>query len=277
MKDATKTIRTPSAEFMLVTPELAAQWLASNPDNYRRLDRKKVAQYREDIANDHWHLNGETIKLTLDEKLTDGQHRCKAIVDTKKSVLMLVVWTDETAGVDRGKPRSFVDYLTRDGVKNAGLAATAIRNLYLMHVYGELPVNRNQCLSDDTLYDFYAEHLDAELLQIAIHRGQVVQRQRITSKGTWATVMYLFVISDADLANQFHDGIVSGANLDSRSPILTLRTRYINAQLVGKGSGARPSLRHMMAFAIKAWNAFKSNKQLGTIKFLDTEPFPTID
>ncbi len=75
-----------------ITPKLAAEYLKKhNTHNYRPLRRSVYKPYAEDMRNNRWELNGEPIVFSLDGTLKDGQHRLAAIVESGKTIEMVVV------------------------------------------------------------------------------------------------------------------------------------------------------------------------------------------
>lgn len=59
---------------VLVTPELAAEWLNHNTRN-REKRPKRIAAYARDMAAGRWRRSGEAIKFAPDGTLLDGQNR----------------------------------------------------------------------------------------------------------------------------------------------------------------------------------------------------------
>lgn len=98
------TIKT---EQIVVTPEMAARWLANNP-NIRKLRNKYVENISRSIEGGHFRVTHQGIAIRQDGALVDGQHRLSAIVRTGRSVSMLVSTglTDEDVKViDSGMKR----------------------------------------------------------------------------------------------------------------------------------------------------------------------------
>ena len=86
-----KTISaTKSAQFVNVTPALAAKWLENNTDN-----RKQRGSYISEIANamrrGEWQTTHQGIAFAKCGKLLDGQHRLEGIVRANLNLEMLVV------------------------------------------------------------------------------------------------------------------------------------------------------------------------------------------
>lgn len=74
---------------MLVTPEIADQFLEKNTCN-RRVDRMAVTELAKAIVSGHWRVTHQGIAIGADGTLYDGQHRLLAVVEAKQSVFMEV-------------------------------------------------------------------------------------------------------------------------------------------------------------------------------------------
>lgn len=103
-------------EVVLVTPKMAAEWLAKNNSN-RTLRRHAVDHYARQMRLGQWRLTHQGVCLDADGNLVDGQHRLAAVVQSETAVTMLVSSLDETATalampLDTGMPRSYADILS---------------------------------------------------------------------------------------------------------------------------------------------------------------------
>src|SRR5437899_9091840 len=100
-------------EVMSVTPELAEKWLNHLNTNNRPVTQSVVDKYEQDMIAGRFNgLNGATISFTSDNVLSDGQHRLWAVVQSRKTVVMLVVFgvdPDAIETIDHNKPRSVAD------------------------------------------------------------------------------------------------------------------------------------------------------------------------
>jgi hypothetical protein len=79
------------AQVEKITPEMAANYLKFNTDNYRKMKRPVVLRYAEEMKAGRWQLNGEAIEFNEDGTLINGQHRLAAIVYSGVTVELLVV------------------------------------------------------------------------------------------------------------------------------------------------------------------------------------------
>ena len=121
----------PGVKLVRVTVADAYELLTGdrNVDN-RTISADKVAQYARDIVNDRWILTGETIKVSNDGLLNDGQHRLEAIIRADKAIESLVVYgvsRESRFAVDQGRTRGAGCYLAMEGIKNGNQVAALAR------------------------------------------------------------------------------------------------------------------------------------------------------
>lgn len=75
-----------------ITPEIATEMLKMNSRNPRKtMSRSVIQKYADDILNDKWQLNGETIVFDEDGFLKNGQHRLCGVIKAGKPIKILVV------------------------------------------------------------------------------------------------------------------------------------------------------------------------------------------
>lgn len=97
------------AAVMLVTPDLAEEWLKKNDPNNRSVSWSRVESFHNDILAGKWKLTHQGVAFDREGQLSDGQHRLEAIKLAKRAVLMHVVWNDFAEfmdPIDRGAGRT---------------------------------------------------------------------------------------------------------------------------------------------------------------------------
>lgn len=112
-----------------IGPTLAAAYLEKNTHN-RPLRQSHVAALSAAIRRGEWVLTHESIAFDVDDRLIDGQHRLRAIVDSGVACRLKV-----SRGCDRdsfmvigsGRPRAASDALSLDGEKNGRSIAAIVR------------------------------------------------------------------------------------------------------------------------------------------------------
>ena len=118
--------------FTTITPEIAEGILDASEGVFRnrKIRLATVDLYANDMANDRWDLNGETIKLTKDGVCIDGQNRLKAIIKSGKPQVMIVVvgvQPDAYKTIDIGLKRSLENALQFQGKAYETGASSVVR------------------------------------------------------------------------------------------------------------------------------------------------------
>ena len=117
---------------MLITPEIARKMLEKNTSNIRAVGKHNISAIVNDINNDGWRINGETICFNKDGVLCNGQHRLIAIAKAGKPVISLVVFNiPEDDIYDVGKKRCVHEILRADGYSKTNLSISGAANVML--------------------------------------------------------------------------------------------------------------------------------------------------
>ena len=150
-------------EKVLVTPEIAAKWLANNTQN-RNVNKDRVNRYASDMVNNKWRNNtGEFVKIAKDGTLLDGQHRLIAVIKSKKSIELDVLTdleNDLFQVLDTGKSRNSSDILQIAGIKNATTVAGLINkfNMFMNTNVRNSSSTFGNNLSGHQMLEFYNEN-----------------------------------------------------------------------------------------------------------------------
>ena len=101
MSDTTPSSRPPGGQafdptsitfaVVLVTPELAAEWLATRNTHNRKIRTQRVALLAEDMTRGSWVFDAMPLRFATDDTLLDGQHRLAAVVRSGLPQHFLVV------------------------------------------------------------------------------------------------------------------------------------------------------------------------------------------
>ena len=107
-----------------ITPTLAAEMLKTSTEHQRAVDRNTVNKYARIMSRGLWvGANGDSIRISSDNTLIDGQHRLAAVIVADTDIEMLVmsgIHEDNIKTIDDGKPRTFSDMLRIDGHASKG-------------------------------------------------------------------------------------------------------------------------------------------------------------
>ncbi|MEV8523206.1 hypothetical protein AB0451_03460 [Streptomyces sp. NPDC052000] len=266
--------RGPQYRVIDVTPELAEKWLAQNTHN-RNLRENAVDAYARDMQAGNWAENGEAVKfaegtvLLLEGPkplyggaLLDGQHRLWAVAQAGVTVRMLVVTglsegTQET--MDDGRKRTLADALTLRGEQYA-VALAAVLRRSLMWTNGQRRNTGAYTPTNTECLNFLQAHPEAR-------QSAAIARSLHAATKLPASVLGLthWVCSriDAEDADWFFEHLGTGAALPQYHPILTLRKK---AAEVNDAAGRVPE-DVLLAFVIKAWNAYRDGSELRLLRF----------
>jgi hypothetical protein len=104
--------------WLLITPQIAAEWLQYRNTINRYIRDKVVDDYVRDFNAGHFMVTGETISFDWNGILINGQHRLTAIVESGKSIeILIVVGLDPAirSVIDQHGKRNTVDAFTGVG------------------------------------------------------------------------------------------------------------------------------------------------------------------
>lgn len=263
----------PVYEVVDITPDMAREMLTYNTHN-RNLRARIVAGYAEDMRNGDWEEDGQSIKFGRDGALLDGQHRLAAILEAGVTVRILVVrnlpnQAQET--MDTHAKRSFSDVLKLRGEPQNTALAAAVRRVHLWEMgvrrkgSAHLVPSNKQLLQTLEKYPWLRETVtvtEPVRHQVPIH-GSIL-----------ALCHWLFVQIDVDDCNYFFARLADGVNLPDGHPIHVLR-RTVFKENTDK---ARIADTVMLAYVIKAWNAYREGRTIALLRYrpggANPEPFP---
>ena len=100
-------------KLVTITPEMAEIMLEKNIAN-RKVNQANVNRIAADMATGNYKVNGETIKISPNGEILDGQHRLLACVKSGMSFQTYIVYNVEREAIgtiDMGKGRSVADSL----------------------------------------------------------------------------------------------------------------------------------------------------------------------
>lgn len=95
-----------------LTPTLAEEILAHDPVN-RDLRKSNVEKLKREITGGYWdHRKSSLMRfLESDGRLADGQHRCRAVIESQQPIIVHMATAPDTIGMDQGATRTLADQL----------------------------------------------------------------------------------------------------------------------------------------------------------------------
>jgi hypothetical protein len=262
-----------AARVVRVTPGLARQWLAKNVHN-RPLSEDLALHYAEAMARGEWELNGEPVIFGPGGVLVDGQHRLHAVVLADVAVEMLVVegvGPGAFATIDVGKGRTPGDALALAGEKNASVLAAAAA-LWWRYEAGRMKVGGRR--RHPTRRQLVQTVADNPGLRDSLAACMAV-KARLTVVWTMSQATFVHYAGSRrhpEAADSFVHQVATGEGLTATSPVALFRDRLIR----NRAGKARLPSHEMLALAVKAFNAHATGRPVGNLRWLDTEPFPSV-
>lgn len=84
------------SEIVLVTPDLAKEWLKLLHPSQRLVDVETVNAYAELMGAGEWVFTNKKISFDTHRRLINGQHRLSACVESGASFPVIVSYNEET-------------------------------------------------------------------------------------------------------------------------------------------------------------------------------------
>jgi hypothetical protein len=251
------------AALVLITPEIAREWLDAYNLNNRHLAETTYEQIASAIDNDEWRVNGETITFGFNEEgdvaIVDGQHRLGGVVESGIAVYSWVIFNVEAGSwetTDIGRRRTVADMLRRRGEVDYNNLAAAAR---IVHRYIAARDMRGQKVTEtpqQILATFEAHHGLRDSVRAASRYAILGMPRSLV-----AALHYLFGMVNVEDRDMFFDKLHTGTNLPDNDPILKLRD-WLFAQLTSQTSKAPPRTYVVGAVAIKSWSAWREGRPI---------------
>lgn len=248
---------------VLVTPEMAKELLKGNTTN-RPIMIRKLNKYVDDILIGKWKEDtGETIKVSKNNRLIDGQHRLNAVIAANKPIYLHIQYnTPENVFdvIDTGKPRSASDVFFYTGIKNSNKIPSMISTFNLLEAgitkaSADNRQSNSQLLEQYYQDDVFWQHVSRKVDVWYNQFSKILQPALIG-----AFYAHLYQI-DEHKAESFMNQLCSG--IIEFKPINLLRNRLI----LEKTSHQKIVFSYKVALIIKTWNYFYNGIEAKVLKF----------
>lgn len=238
------------SEVVTLTPVLAELLLERNADN-RNLRQRAVDTYVTDIKNGDWALNGESIKVSIEGFLNDGQHRCRAVVEAGRAIQTVILFGVERETrmtVDQGAVRTAGNYLAMAGHENSNNIA-AVASLIWQHETFGIGNNPGKHKPTKVQVAQTAEaHPGVGDSIRAIPSSARVGR----SRSVLAFCHYLLSRRSKSHADSFFLRLVLGDGLTRKDPIYHCRERLLSPN--------RMTAAEKVEVILRTWNAHRKGQ-----------------
>jgi hypothetical protein len=214
-----------------VTPAMATRWLEANTRN-RPVQQRRVDQYTRDMQAGNWYLSNDAVAFSTTGQLLNGQHRLWAIIESERTVQLLVVRDlpeESRAVMDLGQKRTAGQnhvLLTKDPLgKRKMELANFIRVLIEGHHRGST----------------YAEQVDfMERFHEGIEWACTTPERPFAFRGAFVRgPLALAHKTNPGAVAEFAEKLVSGANLSEREPALVARNKILSSNRTAGGVARR--------------------------------------
>lgn len=215
----------PVLESVTLSPVLAKLLMERNEEN-RPISEVNLDRIKRDIEHNLWEFNGEPVIVSKDGLLNDGQHRCRAVIETGQSIRMVIVFGPQRKSrltLDQGTPRTVGHFLSMVGHTDANALASLGANIYQYRSAGKLSNNgRDKPTKSECREVVESTKGIAESLGFVSRTGAA----RIASRTILGFCHWAIRQKAGDAAaDTFIDKLLSGHDLSKGSPILYARNR----------------------------------------------------
>ena len=246
VKMGMKTVHTEQKQ---LTPALA-QVLMDNNEGNRPIRPAKLAQYIDDIQNDRWEFNGETIIISKEGLMNNGQHRSIAVIETDKPITTLFVFGIERQTrktVDTGASRGPHDQLSADGYTQPTTMAAISRFVLSFEANDGLGFANLNRISGPEVYDRAKnDPLIDRASQFPYHHGS--KAKRLAPPSVLGFCFYEFTKIDPQAAIAFLEQVITGVGLTANSPAYVTREKLIELSSLHREQKVEVIFRGFVAF-----------------------------
>lgn len=269
----TARVGEPRTGVMTITPSQAQQILTDRNTHNRRISANHVGRLSRDMADGNFLMNGDAVRFAADGTLLDGQHRLHACVQSGSAFRTVVVWnlpSESQATMDDGAKRTMQNVLQLDGKPTHAKTVASILRRVIMFERGSL-TNSSHSPTKSEMQAYLDKH--PEVTEAAMVADQVRSARGIRcAASTLGIAYYLFAQKSPARADEFFEGLRTGIGLEEGSPILALRNRLS----VEGSTRLTTESAEVLAWFIKAWNAWRSGKSMRILRHKSNDKWPEV-
>ena len=248
----------PHFEVMDITPDMAKKILTFRNRNNRGIKYTNLARLVQAIENGEWKVTNQGIAFDKEGNLIDGQHRLAAVLQTRKTVKMMVATNMDARifdVVDTGTRRTAGDALDILGSSDGRTISAALKIYYAYHKYPDRTwSNTLDFPSSVEIAESYEKRkVEIEALLSVIKKKHSNFKCFTPSSALCLTLLCI----DAGWSDiqmwEFWDAVTLGANLQADSVVLSFRNQLTNPDFRKRGYGNQ---RYILNAFIKCFNFY---------------------
>jgi hypothetical protein len=232
-------------EGVVVTPDLARDWLARFNRSNRKIMRKHVVTIARDIKNGHWQYNAQPICFSDNGRLLNGQHRLSAVVEAD---------TDIVVDIARNVPDAA--FATYDIQLKKSVVPMGLEKVDPRVLQAAAKIQWRVDTGAAPGATAYKPTSTEMMLTLERHPGLAdgfAQARRMLDIGSAAVITFLIYHTKRDrpdLSERFINALETGEGLFRPNPLLRIR----NALLSQRGSDNR---KDRLLMLLQAWEQYK--------------------
>jgi hypothetical protein len=264
---------------MLVTPEIAQDWLENRNLHNRRKSNVTARKYSKTIRGERWKCTHEGIAFDRDGFLIDGQHRLMAIVETGITVKMFVIpfvegMDEDTFGVlNSGNRRQAAQMLHFPG---SAAAAAAAKILGVVddsfsdgtHVTGGVVATNAE---NDEVLDVVDDW--PELRSLTTSTSAAYKTSRIPQSIHLAMLAQASRTRYAPRMQSWIEGLSTGIGLGEEDARRFVMRRFVGAERQFSDASGRAVGYRLL---VKAWNCHATDKPMKKLQASLNEAVPEV-
>ena len=268
------------AKIITISAKEALFLLSLNTEN-RKVSMNKVFGYINDLENNKFLFNGESIIISADGILLDGQHRLMALSKTNlkmKCVLVTGICKNVMSTIDTGSKRNGADILSMHNIPHSTVLAAMSKlitfefGLNKQYIKGtkksegkivSAQINRTWQPAD-ILADVVKnkeKYLNAIHFAESIYTSKANVRLKGLSVSSISAYYVLFSRDNAQMAKSFLREILTGNTERESNVCIILRNKLINLNLKRENI----SMEKLRDFMISGFEKYKSGSIVKTL------------
>lgn len=247
-----------------ISPANAAKILDAKNIQNRSISKTKVYEYTKAMRNGDWLFNGDSIRVSSEGVLLDGQHRLTALVKSNTSQYFVVIENmhkEVGLTIDTGKNRSGGDVLSLElGVKKgvAAVISGAIKIFYRHGIGKTFSNTGTDRLSNVQIIEQYKQN--KELVNYCVNwmDENISKQGAILQKSEMLGLLMILSDIDQDECATFCEMVFCGLGINNVCSQSHLRDYLLLCKSKMKPSTQTQRLHTI----IKVWNSVRSGRDI---------------
>lgn len=245
-----------------ITPTNAANLLDAKNTKNRNISKGKVSEYINAMKNGEWMFNGDSIRISNEGILLDGQHRLTAVAKSGLSQHFIIIENMQKEiglTIDVGKVRNGGDVLSLEaGVgRNMAQSISGAIKIFHKHNTGKSMSNSGTGrLTNVQVVEKYKENERLITFCVEWMNENVKRQGAILAKSEMLACLMIFASIDKDACISFSEMVFCGLGITEACTQSFLRDYLQSCKVDSKKSTSTQRLHTI----IKSWNSIRSGR-----------------